>query len=174
MRLDQTLTAAKQMERLLSIRHQRRRSYLKFVYQNLPATARQFLSCPEVSRRASLREFAFRLSPTASFLMRINEMTLSGAKIPSFRAVLTMPSEPRRLPDGPKSVSARLLSLFTRTSSQKVWVQKMADFRGFMGWPHLNVFGHIPVGNTFGESEVYVLARNRAGDCPLLTAPCSA
>ena len=32
----------------------------------------------------------------------------------------------------------------------------MADFRCFPGWPHLNVFGYIPVGNAFGESEVWV------------------
>ena len=59
-------------------------------------------------------------SLSASFLMRINEMTLSGAKIPSFRAVLAMPYKPRRLPESPKSVSDRHLSLFTQTSLEKV------------------------------------------------------
>ena len=61
------------------------------------------------------RESTVGSNPTlsASFLMRINEMTLSGAKIPSFRAVLAMPYKPRRLPESPKSVSDRLLSLFT-------------------------------------------------------------
>lgn len=47
MRLDRTLTEALQMERLLSIRRQRGRSYLKFVCQDLPATARHFCLAPK-------------------------------------------------------------------------------------------------------------------------------
>ena len=39
----------------------------------------------------------------------------------------------------------------------------MADFQDFSGSPHLNIFGHIPAGNAFGESEVYVLERSWAG-----------
>lgn len=42
--------------------------------------------------------------------MRINEMTILGAKNPSFRAVLLMAPKPRRLLDRPKSVAGRALS----------------------------------------------------------------
>jgi len=42
-----------------------------------------------------------------------------GQKIPSFRAVFPIATEPQRLPKGPKSVSDRLLSLFTRTPAEK-------------------------------------------------------
>ena len=84
------------------------------------------------------------MPPVEVHLLPINELPNRDAKILSFRAVFA---------DG------------TRTSPEKVWVQKMGDFRGFPGQPHPNVFGHIPVGNAFGKSEVYALARNRAEDC---------
>lgn len=41
-------------------------------------------------------------------------------KFPSFRAVLLMPTVPRRLPQWPKLVSEPNSSLFTRTSPEKV------------------------------------------------------
>jgi hypothetical protein len=55
-----------------------------------------------------------------------------GQKTPSFRAVLPIATEPQRLPKTPKSVSDRLLSLFTRTPPEKVRVKKTSDFRGFL------------------------------------------
>src|SRR3546814_12184749 len=47
-----------------------------------------------------------------------------GQKIPSFRAILLIATELQRLPNTPQSVSDRLLSLFTRTSAEKVRLDK--------------------------------------------------
>ena len=56
---------------------------------------------------------------------------LRGQKIPSFRAVLLMPSEPQRLENSAKAVSERNLSLITRTLPSAVRVQKGPHLQRF-------------------------------------------
>ena len=73
-----------------------------------------------------------------------------GQKIPSFRAVLPIATEPQRLPKTPKSVSDRLWSLFTRTPAEKVRVQKTSDSRGFSNQHQPYLLGPI---SAFGHRE---------------------
>jgi hypothetical protein len=54
-------------------------------------------------------------------------------KIPSFRAILLIATEPQKLAESAKSVSDRLLSLFTRTSSEKVRIDFISLFYGISG-----------------------------------------
>jgi hypothetical protein len=85
----------------------------RFEHVMVGAGIRKLMKSLEIQGSLSERTLDQGSASSASFLMRINKMTLSGAKIPSFRAVLAMPYKPRRLPESPKSVSDRLLSLFT-------------------------------------------------------------
>jgi hypothetical protein len=67
-------------------------------------------------------------------------------KIPSFCAVLRLAPKPERLPKTPKSVSDRLLSLFTRTPAEKVRSPKVTDFWGFSSKQQPNLSCPISVG----------------------------
>jgi hypothetical protein len=58
---------------------------------------------------------------------------LRGQNIRSFRAVLPIDTEPLRLLKMPKSVSDRLLSLFTRAPLGKVRIEKVDIFHDFPG-----------------------------------------
>jgi hypothetical protein len=72
--------------------------------------------------------------------------TFLGQKIPSFRAVLPVATEPQRLPKTPKLVSDRLLSLFTRTPAEKVRSPKVTDFWGFSSKQQPNLSCPISAG----------------------------
>ena len=104
-----------------------------------------------------MREFVRRLSPTANISMRINEMGLTGPKNPSFRAVLLIATELQRLPKGPKSVSDRLLSLFTRTSLQKVRSEKVEVFCAFRARRWHNLLDTLLDGGSRENPEVDVV-----------------
>lgn len=80
-----------------------------------------------------------------------------GQKIPSFRAVLPIATEPQRLSKTPKSVSDRLLSLFTRTSLQKVRSEKVEVFCAFRARRWQNLLDTLLDGGSRENPEVDVV-----------------
>ena len=68
-------------------------------------------------------------SRSANFSLRINEMGLNRPQNPQYPRHFAKATEPQRLPELAKSVSDRLLSLFTRTSLKKVRIQNVAAFQ---------------------------------------------